>query len=87
MNLKSQLCYITTHCVERMNDRKIKKGEMHVNLHTTPLFKTAVKTDIMGRKSYERYSNNKINTRINPINNMLQLLVDFIQKNMINLRK
>ena len=38
-------------------------------------------------KSYERYSNNKIKSRINPINNMLQLLVDFIQKNMINLRK
>ena len=49
LNFKFQLCYITTHCVERMNDRKINKGEMHVNLHTTPLFKTAVKTDIIGR--------------------------------------
>ena len=70
-----------------MNDRKINKGEMHVNLHTTPLFKTAVKTDIIGRKSYERYSNNKINTRSIHSIIMLQLLVDFIQKNMINLRK
>ena len=70
-----------------MNDRKINKGEMHVNLHTTPLFITAVKTDNMGRKSYERYSNNKINTRSIHSIIMLQLLVDFIQKNMINLRK
>ena len=47
----------------------------------------AVKTDNMGRKSYERYSNNKINTRSIHSIIMLQLLVDFIQKNMINLRK
>ena len=79
--------YITTHCVERMNDRKINKGEMHVNLHTTPLFKTAVKTDIMGRKSYERYSNNKINTRINPINNNVTTVSRFHTKKYDKLKK
>ena len=79
--------YIITHCVERMSDRKINKGEMHVNLHTTPLFKTAVKTDIIGRKSYERYGDNKINTRINPINNNVTTVSRFHTKKYDKLKK
>ena len=60
---------VSHHGVERMNERKITKGEVHVNLHTTPVKKTKVKYDSKGRPSYERYSHNKINTRINPRTN------------------
>lgn len=61
--------YITKHGIDRMNERKITKGEIHVNLHTTPIYKSEIKISKDGYPSYERYSKNKINTRINPKSN------------------
>lgn len=53
------------HAVMRMNQRQITKGELHVNLHTKPIKITSIKHTEDG-PSYERYSKNKINSRINP---------------------
>lgn len=61
--------YITKHCVEDMNVRKITKGEVYVNLTTKPIEITKVKIDNFGRPSYRRSSKNKITTAINPMNN------------------
>lgn len=59
---------ITNHAVQRMNGRKITKGEVHENLTTRPIHKTKVKWDNKYRPSYERTSKNKITTAINPFN-------------------
>lgn len=59
---------ITKHCVDDMNERKITKGEIHVNLTTKPIQKTPVRIDNQGRPSYRRSSRNKITTAINPKN-------------------
>ncbi len=61
--------YITKHCVKDMNDRKITKGEVYVNLTTKPINISKIKIDSFGRPSYRRSSKNKITTAINPINN------------------
>lgn len=58
---------ITFHAVKRMKERGINKGEVHVNLHTTPLKKTKTKKDQFNRKSYERYNKNMTNVRVNPV--------------------
>lgn len=58
--------FVSYHGVKRMNEREITKGEVHINLHTTPIKKTKVKYDKLNRPLYERFSFNKINTRINP---------------------
>lgn len=34
---------ISNHAITRMNDRKITKGELHVNLHTTPIKLSPIK--------------------------------------------
>lgn len=51
-----------------MNERNISKGDLHVNLHTKPIQKGKVKYDDRGRPSYERISDNKIVSEINPQN-------------------
>lgn len=51
-----------------MNDRKITKGEVYVNLTTKPIEVSKVKIDSFGRPSYRRSSKNKITTAINPTN-------------------
>ena len=60
--------HITKHCVYDMNQRKITKGEVYVNLTTKPIHTTKVKIDEFGRPSYRRSSKNKITTAINPKN-------------------
>lgn len=60
---------VTKHCVDDMNERKISKGEVYVNLTTKPIHVTEVKYDDKGRPSYRRSSKNKITTAINPKNN------------------
>ncbi len=60
---------VTKHCVDDMNERKITKGEVYVNLTTKPIHVTEVKCDDKGRPSYRRSSKNKITTAINPKNN------------------
>lgn len=57
---------VSKHAVKRMNEREINKGQVHTNLRTTPLYKEKIKIGKNGRHSYQRYSINKINTRINP---------------------
>lgn len=59
---------ITEHAVKRMNEREITKGDVHENLTTKPIHKSKWRLDKQGRPSYERYSKNKIITRINPLN-------------------
>jgi len=49
---------VSSHAVERMNERKITKGEVHYNLHTIPIKVTSVIYDSQGRPSYRRSSNN-----------------------------
>lgn len=44
---------------------------MYYNLYTKPVRKTKIKYDDYGRPSYERFSKNKINTRINPENKIV----------------
>lgn len=60
---------VTKHCVDDMNERKITKGEVHVNLTSKPIYVTEIKYDNNGRPSYRRSSKNKITTAINPNNN------------------
>lgn len=62
---------VSRHATERMRDRNITKGQIHTNLHTKPIKVTAVKYDKMARPSYERYSDNKIATSINPKNKVV----------------
>lgn len=62
---------ISKHAVDRMYERNITKGEVHYNLYTKPLKITPIKYDSFGRSSYEKFAYNKINTRINPKNNVV----------------
>lgn len=71
---------VSTHAVEQMNKRKINKGELHVNLHTTPVKVSIIKRDEFGRPSYERFSKNKINSRINPETNNVNTVSRFHTK-------
>lgn len=52
------------HCIEQMQNRKISKGQLHVNLHTKPVL-TERDTDDFGRTATIRYSANKTRTAIN----------------------
>lgn len=67
---------ISNHAITRMNDRKITKGELHVNLHTTPIKLSPIKYGDNG-PSYERFSKNKINSRINPKTNKVSTVSRF----------
>lgn len=78
---------ISKHAVERMTERKITKGEVHVNLHTSPIKKTTVKYDKHNRPSYERYSENKINTRINPKTKVVSTVSRFHTKEYEKIKK
>lgn len=60
--------YVNNHCVKRMIERQINRGEVHYNLHTIPIEMTKVVYDKYGRPSYRRSSKNKITTAINPFN-------------------
>ena len=60
---------VTKHCIDDMNERKITKGKVYVNLTTKPINVTEIKYDDKGRPSYRRSSKNKITTAINPKNN------------------
>lgn len=71
---------VGVHAVDQMNKRKISKGELHVNLHTTPMKISQVKKDEYGRPSYERFSRNKINSRINPETNNVNTVSRFHTK-------
>ena len=71
---------ISVHAVDQMNKRKINKGELHVNLHTRPIKVSPIKTDKFGRQSYERYSRNKINSRVNPKTNNVNTVSRFHTK-------
>lgn len=79
--------HVTIHAVERMNERKITKGAVHVNLHTKPLKVTQVKYDIKGRPSYERYSKNKVCTGINPKNQNVTTVREFASKKLSKFKK
>ena len=57
---------ISKHAIDRMNERKISKGDVHFNLHTKPLKRSKVKYDAQRRPSYERISSNSVATHINP---------------------
>ncbi|MBR2505805.1 MAG: hypothetical protein IKB70_02530 [Bacilli bacterium] len=59
---------VSIHSVQRMNQRGITQGALHTNLHTKAI-KTRVKRDNLGRPSYNRISQNKIVSSINPKNN------------------
>ena len=61
--------YVTQHAVQRMNDRKISKGNLYYNLTRKPLSITNVKFDSFGRPSYNRTTKTKICSSINPLNN------------------
>ncbi len=78
---------VSQHSVLRMNERRISKGELHVNLHTTPIKKTKVRYDKNGRPSYERFSNNKINARINPKLNVVSTVSRFHSKEYNKIKK
>ena len=78
---------ISQHCVDRMNERRITKGEVHINLHTKPIKKTKIKYDKLGRPSYERYSDNKICTRINPKNYFVSTVSRFHTKEYGKIKK
>ena len=78
---------VSQHGVDRMNERQITKGEVHVNLHTTPIKKTEVKYDKTGRPSYERDSDNKINTRINPKTRVVSTVSRFHTKEYEKIKK
>ena len=58
---------VSKHSVQRMNQRGITFGELHTNLHTKAI-KARVKRDNLGRPSYNRISQNKIVSSINPKN-------------------
>lgn len=60
--------YITNHSVQRMRQRSISQGALHTNLHTRAA-KTRIVRDNYGRPSYNRISQNKIVSSINPRNN------------------
>ena len=61
--------FVTPHAVQRMNERKITKGDLYYNLTRKPLDITKTKVDAMGRPSYRKTTKNKITSAINPINN------------------
>lgn len=59
---------VSVHATEQMRNRNITKGEVHTNLHTKPIKTKPIKYDKQNRPSYEKYSDNKIATAINPTN-------------------
>ena len=61
--------YVTQHAINRMNERKISKGELYYNLTRKPLTITKVKIDKNNRPSYRKTTKNKITSAINPLNN------------------
>lgn len=73
----------TWHCVNRMKERNITKGQLHVNLHTTPLKKTKTKKDKLGRPSYKRFSNNKICSKINPYTKRIPTVHEYETKDLL----
>ncbi len=79
--------YITDHGVKRMNERRINKGAVHVNLHTKPIEISKVKIDSKGRSSYERYSKNKTCTGINSKNNNVATVREFSSKKLSKYKK
>ncbi len=52
------------HCIEQMQERKITKGQLHINLHTKPVL-TERETDEFGRSATIRYSNNQTRSVVN----------------------
>lgn len=59
---------VTSHAVERMQERNISKGELYFNLTRKPILETKIKIDSKGRPSYRKTTKNKITSAINPIN-------------------
>ena len=53
------------HCIVQMQNRKITKGQLHVNLHTKPIL-TKQEIDDFGRRAIIRYSDNKTRAVVNP---------------------
>lgn len=78
---------VTKHGVDRMKERQITKGEVHVNLHTTPIEKTKIKHDQQGRPYYERYAKNKIYTAVNPKNKNVATIRRYSTKKINKLKK
>lgn len=78
--------HITIHAVERMNERNITKGQVHSNLHKKPLKKTEVKFDECGRPSFDRYSDNRIQTSINPENRNVVTVHKYSKKKYDNIK-
>jgi len=58
--------YVTSHAVRRMQERKISKGELGINLRKKPRYRTAIHVNEPGKPSYGRFSWNKICSVINP---------------------
>lgn len=61
--------FVSQHAVYDMNLRLIPKGDVGYNLRKKPLLISQVKVDSIGRPSYNRYTNNKLVTSINPLTN------------------
>lgn len=78
---------VSQHGVDRMNERQITKGEVHVNLHTTPVHKTNVEMDEKGRPAYVRYSKNRTRTVINPKTKVVSTVSRFHTKEYEKIKK
>jgi hypothetical protein len=61
--------HVTYHATGRMKERGITKGNLRYNLTKKPIHVGETKYSQKGLPSYERYSRNLINARINPDNN------------------
>lgn len=74
------------HCIEKMQEREITKGQLHVNLHTKPL---AVEKQIdgKGRPAKIRYSKNKTRSVINPHSNVVASIRKYGNKEFNNVKR
>ena len=71
------------HCIEQMQNRKISKGHLHVNLHTKPIL-TEREIDELGRPATIRYSANKTRSVVNPKKKVVASVRKYKEKELKN---
>ena len=74
------------HCIQRMQLRKITKGELHVSLHTKPLAITR-EIDKLGRPAKIRYCKNRMRTVVNPDSKVIASIRNYKNKELISAKR
>lgn len=75
--------YVTPHSIQRMNQRRISKGELGENLRKKPRYKSKVSYDTLKRPAYERYSFNKVLSIINPFRKVVASVRRYHEKDLL----